>query len=65
MLDMTTTTCQNNDLRIRESLAKAERYHALTRPAAVSGRPAQSRISLRLPKISLALRLPHRSARPA
>ncbi len=65
MLDMTTTTCTVNDLRTRENLAKAERYHALTRSDLGGGQPASRRIALRLPKFNVSLCLPHRSVRPA
>ena len=65
MLDLNPTTCKVNDLFVRESLAKAERYHSLTRSdAMVETKPAAQTV-IRFPRISVIRRLVHALPRPA
>jgi hypothetical protein len=65
MLDLTRTSCKVNDLWISETLAKAERHHALTRSSAAPGKPAAIRFSLRIRRIFPVNRLAHRKAQTA
>jgi hypothetical protein len=65
MLDLTPTSCKVNDLWISETLAKAERHHALTRSSAAPERKTAFRFALKLPRISLVRRLRHTLPRPA
>ena len=65
MLDLTPTSCKVNDLFIRESLARAEQHHALTRNTASAGKQPVARQVIRLPRISLFTRVFHLRPRPA
>jgi hypothetical protein len=65
MLGLTPTSCKVNDLFIRESVAKAERYHALTRDAAPVEKQPSANVAIQLPRISVFRRLTHFVLRPA
>jgi hypothetical protein len=65
MLDLTPTSCKVNDLWISETLAKAERHHALTRSCAAPEKPAAIRFLLRIRRIFPVNRLAHRQAQTA
>lgn len=59
MMTVTPTQCAANDLWMRETLARAERYHQLTRTELVS----QRRASIRA-RVGQLLRRPIRVDRP-
>ena len=65
MRDVTPTSCKANDLWINETLASAERYHALTRTDAAPEKRSAIQFALKLPRISLVRRLRHMLPRPA
>lgn len=65
MLDLTPTSCNVNDLWIRETLAKAERYHALTCTGATSDKRTSPRYTFQWPRITLVRRLLQLRPRPA
>jgi hypothetical protein len=65
MIDLTPTTLKVNDLRISQDLAKAERYHALTRNDVATRKEAVERPALQRPRISLIRRLAQALPRPA
>ena len=65
MFDLTPTSCNVNDLWIGETLANAERYHALTRTSAVPEKRSALSLTLKLRRISLVRRLRHTLPRPA
>jgi len=57
MHNLTPTACSVNNMWINEQLAKAERYHELTRgDAAVDQKPVD-RPAVRMPRLSLISRL--------
>ena len=65
MLNLTPTSCKVNDLRISETLAKAERNHSLTCNSAAPEKRSSPRFTLELPRISLVRRLLQSLPRPA
>ena len=65
MLDLTPTSCKVNDLFIRESLARAEQHHALTRNTVSAGKQPVAKQAIQTPRISLFARLVHLLPRPA
>ena len=65
MLDLTPTSLTVNDLWISETLAKAERHHALTRTITAPEKRSETRFTLQLPRISLFRRLLQSLPRPA
>jgi hypothetical protein len=65
MLDQTLTSLNVNDMRISEQLAKAERYHDLTRADSVSVKKSVQRPAVQTPGISLISRLFRALPRPA
>jgi hypothetical protein len=65
MLDLTPTSCTVNDMRIGEQLAKAARYHELTRGHTVDEKKPLQRPAIQAPRISLISRLIHVLPRPA
>lgn len=65
MFDLTPTSCKVNDLFIRESLAKAEQYHALTRDVAPATKQSATKAGIQMPRISVFRRLTHLVLRPA
>jgi hypothetical protein len=65
MIDLTPTTLKVNDSRISQDLAKAERYHALTRNDRVTGKQSGERPAVRWPHISIVCRLVNALPRPA
>jgi hypothetical protein len=65
MLDLTPTTLTVNDLFVRESLAMAERYHALTRDDAAANSKPVAQTVIRVPRISVVRRLVQVLPRPA
>jgi hypothetical protein len=65
MLDLNPTTCKVNDMFVRETLAKAERYHSLTRNDTVATSKPVAQTVIRLPRISVIRRLVQILPRPA
>ena len=65
MLNQTPTSCKVNDMWISEQLAKAERYHELTRGDSVAEKKPVQRPAVQAPRISLISRLFHARLRPA
>jgi hypothetical protein len=65
MLDLNPTTCKVNDMFVRETLAKAERYHSLTRNDTVATSKPVAQTVIRLPRISAIRRLVQALPRPA
>jgi len=65
MFETTPTAMTVRDMRFREDVAKAERYHALVRGDKVVGRAPVALPAIRLPRISLISRLFHTRLRPA
>jgi hypothetical protein len=65
MLDLTPTTLKVNDMRIGQTLAKAEQYHSLTRGDVVTGKQPVERPAIQMPRISVLRRLVHALPRPA
>ena len=65
MLDQTPTNLKVNDMRIGEQLAKAEKYHALTRSDSVADKKPVQHPAVQAPRISLISRLIHTRLRPA
>jgi hypothetical protein len=65
MIDLTPTNLNVNDLWIRENLAKAERYHALTRGEEAVQKQSVERPAIQMPRISVIRRLVQALPRPA
>jgi hypothetical protein len=65
MIGQTPTSLKVNDMWIRENLAKAERYHALTRNEADAEKQPITYSTVRMPRISLFRRLATALPRPA
>ena len=65
MFETTPTAMTVRDMRFREDVAKAERYHALVRGDKIVGRAPVALPAIRLPRISLVSRLIHARLRPA
>jgi hypothetical protein len=65
MIGQTPTSLNVNDMRIRETLAKAERYHTLTRNDAVAYDKRAVQSVIRMPRVSLVRRIAQMLPRPA
>jgi hypothetical protein len=64
MFETTPSAMTVRDMRFRESVAKAERYHALVVGDTAVGRLPVVLPAIRLPRISLISRLIHLRLRP-
>jgi hypothetical protein len=65
MIALTPTNLKVNDFFIRESLAKAERHHTLTRSDTVAETKPVVRLAIRLPRVTVIRRLGQFLPRPA
>ena len=64
MFELSPTASEVTYLRVQDDLARAERYHALTRTEGVAEKAGAQSV-IRLPRVSLVRRLGHLLPRPA